>query len=124
LTITPSREKIGVWDPFIFIVRAAKSVTISTEIGNDGGQEGSYIADLKINGQTQDTKNITLRPGQSREVIFTVTENKPGHYVVQIGNLSGEFQTLVWVNWWLISGLIAAFGLLGWAIWYLRKRLR
>ncbi|MBE9513234.1 MAG: hypothetical protein IMY77_04205 [Chloroflexi bacterium] len=118
LTITPSQEKIGIWEPFTLMVRTAKSVTISTEIGNDGGQEGSYVADLKINGQTQDTKNITLRPGQSREVIFTVTENKPGHYVVQIGDLSGEFQTLVWTNWWLIGGLIAALTLLAWLTWY------
>ena len=115
----PSQEKIGVREPFTFVVRTGESATITASVSNDGGQEGSYIATLKINGQTQDAKEIALHPGQSQEVVFSVIENEPGHYVVQIDNLSGEFQTLVWTNWWLIAGLATAFGLLVWAIWYL-----
>ena len=61
-------------------------------------------------------------------VPFTVFGNETGHYVVQVDNLSGEFQALVWVNWWLIGGLITAFALLGWLAWYYgyyrRKHLR
>ncbi len=118
LKVVPSLEKIGIWNALTFVVRMGESVTITVNVGNDGGQEGSYVANLNINGQTQDTKEITLHPGQGQELVFTTIENEPGHYVVQIGDLSGEFTTLLWVNWWLIGGLIAAFALLGWLAWY------
>ena len=117
LTIVPSREKIA-WGALTFVVSAGRSVTVTTNVGNDGGQEGSYVANLKINGQTWDTKGITLGPGQSQAVDFSIRGNEPGHYVVEIGGLSGEFQTSVWVNWWLIAGLTAAFILLVWVAWY------
>jgi len=117
LTIVPSWEKIE-WGALTFAVSAGRSVTVTTNVGNDGGQEGSYVANLKINGQTWDTKEITLSPGQSQAVDFSVLDNEPGHYVVEIGGLSGEFQTSVWVNWWLIAGLTAAFILLVWVAWY------
>ena len=128
LTIVPNQKKIGVQEPFTFVVRAGESATITASVSNDGGQEGSYIATLKINGQTQDAKEIALHPGQSQEVVFTVIENEPGHYVVQIDNLSGEFQTSMWTNWWLIGGITAGLALLGWLAWYYgyhrRKHLR
>lgn len=102
------------------------NVTVTANLGNDGGQEGSYLANLKINGQTYDTKGITLSPGQSQTVDFRILDNEPGRYAVQIADLGGEFQTSVWVNWWLIGGLTAAFILLVWAAWYYgyyRRRL-
>ena len=117
LTIVPSLEKIE-WGILTFVISTGESVTVTTNVGNDGGQEGSYVANLKINGQTQDTKEITLSPGQSQGIGFSILDNEPGHYVVEIGGLSGEFQTSVWVNWWLIAGLTAAFILLVWVAWY------
>jgi len=117
LTIVPSWEKIE-WGALIFVVSAGRSVTVTTNVGNDGGQAGSYVANLKINGQTWGTKEITLSPGQSQGIDFSVLDNEPGHYIVEVGGLSGEFQTSVWVNWWLIAGLTAAFILLVWVAWY------
>ncbi len=128
LSVVPSLEKIGIWDALTFVVRIGESAAITANVGNDGGQQGSYVANLKINGQTRDTKEITLRPGQGQELVFSITDSKPGYYVVQIDNLNGEFTTLVWVNWWLIGGLTAAFVLLIWLAWYYgyyrRKHLR
>jgi len=117
LTIMPSLEKIE-WGALTFVLREGRSVTVTANVGNDGGQAGSYVANLKINGQTQDTKEITLSPGQSAGIAFSILDNEPGHYVVEIGGLSGEFQASVWVNWWLIGGLTAAFVLLVWVAWY------
>jgi hypothetical protein len=100
---------------------------VTANVGNDGGQEGSYLANLMINGQTHDTQAIFLSPEQSQAIVFTIPDNEPGRYVVQIGDLGGEFQASVWVNWWLIGGLTAAFILLVWAAWYYgyyRRRLK
>ncbi|GAI86724.1 unnamed protein product, partial [marine sediment metagenome] len=49
LTIVPSWEKIE-WGILTFVVGRGESVTVTTNVGNDGGQEGSYVANLKING--------------------------------------------------------------------------
>ena len=53
-----------------------------------------------------------------------IKTNIPGRHTIQMGDLRGEFETLVWVNWWLIGGLIAAFGLLIWLAWYYGYRRR
>jgi hypothetical protein len=43
---------------------------------------------------------------------------------VQVEDLSGEFQSVVWVNWWLFGGLIAVLALLIWLGWYYGYRRR
>ena len=125
LAIMPSLEKIQ-WGALTFVVRSGGNVTVTANVGNDGGQEGSYVASLMLDGQVLGTQKVTLGPGQSQTVDFSIRDNEPGHYAVQIGGLSGEFQTTVWINWWLIGGLIAAFILLVWVAWYYgyyRRRL-
>jgi len=118
LNIVPSQETVGVGQGLIFMVRTGESVTLSADVGNDGGQGGVYLADLKINGGTYKTEEITLGPGERQQITFTVSGNEPGRYIVQIGGWSGEFQTSVWINWWLIGGLASAIALLSWVAWY------
>jgi len=84
---------------------------------------------LKINGKVAGTKVITLKSGETQKVDFTVASNEPGSYLVEIGDfsgefqLSGEFQSSLWINWLLILGLCAGLGLLGLLVRYLQKRL-
>lgn len=106
----------------VFRVEAGESVTITANVINNGGAEGSYIARLELNGETIASQEISLQPGQSKQVVFVVTDNAPGQYSVQIGDLSGEFETLTWTNWWLIGGLIAGIGVLIWLTWYYYRR--
>jgi hypothetical protein len=106
----------------VFRVEAGESVTITANVINNGGAEGSYIARLELNGETLASQEISLQPGQSKQVVFVVTDNAPGQYSVQIGDLSGEFETLMWFNWWLIGGLIAGVTLLAWYYGYYRRR--
>jgi hypothetical protein len=116
LQITPSQFRI--WDPVTFVVKTGEEVAISAYVTNYGGQEGKYTAILKVNGATQATKEIILGSGQGQQIGFTLTENEPGRYTVDIGGLSGEFVTSVWTNWWLIGGIIAALIVIGWLTWY------
>ena len=120
LSIMPSFSKV--WELLTFVVRSGEEVAITLEVTNSGGQEGSYSAVLKINEATQASKEVTLRPGQSQKIAFTVAGNEPGSYVVEIGGLTGEFLSLLWINWWLTGGLIAALILLGWLVWYYGRR--
>jgi len=115
LSITPSFLKA--WERLTFIKRIGKEATISVEVTNTGGQHGSYAVNLITNGLLRETKETSLEPGQTQKIVFLVSENEPGDYTVQIGSLSGEFQSLVWINWWLLIGFAAVFILLCWLAW-------
>ena len=70
---------------------ANQPVTISTNVVNKGGQTGSYNLVLKINGEVEQTKAISVSPGVARPVTFTVTKAEPGTYVVEIGSQQSSF---------------------------------
>jgi hypothetical protein len=63
-------------------------------------------------------------PGDTERITFTISDNEPGIYLVQIGELEGDFLSELWINWWLISGFAVLLILLGWLAWYLIKRWR
>ncbi|HEY92606.1 MAG TPA: hypothetical protein G4O17_02530, partial [Dehalococcoidia bacterium] len=102
--------------------RIGEEVTITADVTNSGELEGNYTVVLTINGETQATQEISLGVGESEQVVFTVSGNQPGHYLVVIGSLSGEFVSSSWINWWVIIGIIAAVILLGWLIWHYTRR--
>lgn len=72
-------------------VEPGGEVTISAEVTNTGGTEGSYTAELKIDGVIEATKQITLAAGASQLLSFTVSRDTPGTYRVTWDELAGEF---------------------------------
>jgi type IV pilus assembly protein PilA len=120
LSIVPTLSKI--WEPLTFQIASGEEVTITVDVTNQGGQEDSFNAILNINGVKEGAKDVTLGPGQTQQIVFTLTDNEPGSYTVQIGDLRGEFITLLWFNWWLTAGLAAALILLVWLAWYYSRK--
>jgi hypothetical protein len=116
-----------IWQPVTFVTKTGENVTITANVANDGGQEGTYLVELKINGKTIDSQEVTLGTGQSEQVSFTLSGMEAGQYEVAVSGLSGEFTVLRTINWWLIGSIIAALILIGWLVWYRwfrRKKLR
>jgi len=122
LSIEPSVEKI--WEIVTFVTKTGESVTITANVVNDGGQEGTYTVVLKLNGETVDTKTVTLGAGQSQQVSFTVSGLDYGQYEVEVAGLSDEFTTSRAITWWLIIVLIVALGLIIWGVVWGRRRRR
>jgi len=122
LNIEPSVEKI--WEPVTFVTKTGESVTITANVANDGGQKGPYTVELKLNGETVDTKTVTLGAGQSQEVSFTVSGLDYGQYQVEVAGLTDEFTTSRTITWWLIIVLIVALGVIIWGVVWGRKRTR
>ncbi|MBA7601484.1 hypothetical protein ES703_08559 [subsurface metagenome] len=121
LNITPSVREI--WQPVTFVTKTGESVTISLNVANDGEQAGTYIVELKINGQTIDSQVVTLGAGQSEQVSFTLSGMEAGQYEVAVSGLSGEFTVLRTINWWLIGIIIAVLIILsGWLVWHFLYR--
>jgi hypothetical protein len=116
LNIVPSVEKT------IFVTKTGESVTITANVANDGGQGGTYTAQLKLNGQIVDTETVTLGAGQSKQVSFTVSELDYGQYEVEVAGLDGDFTASRTITWWLIIVIIAAIGLIIWGVVWGRRR--
>ncbi len=122
LNIAPSVEKI--WERVTFMTKTGETVSITATITNDGGEEGTFTAALKLNGQTVDTETVTLSAGQTKQVSFTRSGLDYGQYDVDVAGLSGTLTVSRAINWWLIIGLIAAIGLIIWGVVWRKRRRR
>ncbi len=123
LSIIPSEAKT--WKGLTFVSRYGEDAEITLDVTNTGGQSGTYQVFLLLNGERVDSTTVTVATGETQNVVFNVTGNEPGIYTVQIGELTGEFESSFWINWWLIAGFAVALILLIWLGFYLiRKQVR
>jgi len=73
------------------LVIADEVVEISVKVTNVGEESGTYTVNLKIDGATRDSKDVTLA-GQATDVVeFEVTETNAGTYNVEIDGATGSF---------------------------------
>ena len=79
LTITPSTLYTG------------ESVTISTLVTNSGKLKDTCQVTLRINNAEAATKDVTVVGGASQTVTFTIKQDVPGKYSVDIDGQSGVF---------------------------------
>ena len=66
-------------------------IIITAEIANTGGTQGSYVAELKIDGDTYQTEKVIMAPGADYMLVFKVSADSPGTYPVSLGELTGKF---------------------------------
>ena len=72
-------------------VKPGEKVTITAEVTNAGGTDGSYTAKLRINDVTEATRKVTVAAGASQLLSFTVVKDAPDTYKVSWDELSGQF---------------------------------
>jgi len=75
-------------------VEPGQQVTISINVANSGGETGSYNAVLYINGVAEASQSVSVAPGMTKNVIFTVTKSDAGVYDVSIAGQNGQFQVV------------------------------
>ncbi len=100
-------------------VEAGSPVDIKVNATNTGNVAGESRVELLVNNESVDSENITLGPGESTEVKFSHTEDKPGTYTVEVGGLSesyGVTEKAPFFSW------IATLGILGTAFVILRRK--
>lgn len=73
---------------------AGDAVVVSATLTNAGNTEGVYVADLSVNGVTEQSKTLALYPKSSQPLSFTLTKSEPGRYDVQLEELSTSFTVL------------------------------
>jgi hypothetical protein len=79
LEINPTEVDIG------------KDVVITAQITNVGGSQGSYTAELKIDGITNQTEKLIISVGTDYMLVFKISKGLPGTYKVALGDLTGQF---------------------------------
>jgi hypothetical protein len=82
LIINPTQAKVG------------DVVRISVSVMNTGSAEGTYTAELRINGVLTGTQTVTLQAGWSHMVTFYFTPESDGTYSVEIGGLTGSLSVV------------------------------
>jgi len=85
-------------------VKPGEEVTISINVTNTGGETGSYNAVLYINSVVEDSQSVSVAPGMTKNVIFTVSKSDAGVYDVSIAGQSGQFE-VVGGGWSGVGGL-------------------
>ena len=75
-------------------VKIEQPVTVSADLRNVAETEVTYHCCLLCQGTEAATQDITLAGGAAEAVTFTLSQNTPGIYEVQLGNLSASFKVL------------------------------
>jgi len=68
-----------------------QAVEVSVNVANTGGESGSRAVALYINGKAEQSQTVTVAPGSSQNVVFTVTKATPGTYNVRVEGQNGQF---------------------------------
>ncbi|MCL0060992.1 DUF916 domain-containing protein [Dehalococcoidia bacterium] len=113
LAVTPDRVLVG------------EEATISVNVENIGNIEGTYTVTLIINDIVEATEEVTIAPGETKTVTFTVSRTEAGTYNVVIDELTGIFTVRTPIPWTVILigvaiALLLAILLAG--VFLLRKR--
>ena len=72
-------------------VDSGEKVVITATIANVGGTQGKYTAELKIDGITSQTEKIIIPAGTDHMLVFKISGDLPGTYMVALGDLTGQF---------------------------------
>ena len=73
------------------VAAVGQPVTVAANIANDGGVGGNYNVELKIDGQVEQSRMVSVGPQTAYPVSFTVAMEEPGTYTVDIGGQQTSF---------------------------------
>lgn len=73
---------------------SGETTTVTVDVTNIGGTEGTYTATLKIDGVEVETREVTVAASAKETLTWRITEEAPGTYHVAMDGLSGSFKVL------------------------------
>lgn len=104
--------------------KAGETVNVSAKIENNGKVEAIYTARLKLNQFLRDTREISVKPGEKRELNFSLADLPPGEYVVDLDGLTASFSIpgYSFVSPVVLLAIVAALEAIVITLLLLRKR--
>ncbi len=70
----------------------ADTVSISERVENTGMVEAVFTARLKLNQALRDSREVSLKPGEKRDVAFPLGNLQPGSYVIELDGQTASFE--------------------------------
>jgi hypothetical protein len=120
LTITP--QSVKYWLFPTFFVRMGGSVIVTVQGNNSGELAGSYVLDYFVGDKLVSSTTGSLSANQSLQITNGLDNIEMGRHVIRVAGMTGEFESSLWINWWLIGGLFAAVVVALWYLVYRQKR--
>ena len=74
------------------VVQVGMSVNINCVAFNATSEAGTRLVELKVEGESMATQEVTLEPGESTPISFTVTPTAAKTYSVSVDGLYGSFK--------------------------------
>jgi hypothetical protein len=71
-----------------------EEVVIVATVSNNGGSEGTYVAELKVNGVANQSEKVSFPAGAKYNFVFKLTKDEPGIYNIAVGDLTGKYTVL------------------------------
>jgi hypothetical protein len=76
-------------------IAPGEKVAINAKIVNTGDVDGTYNAQLKVNGVVEAVGAIDIPAGGSREVMFNTSKDLVQSYTVSLDQMAGQFEVVV-----------------------------
>jgi len=67
-------------------ITTGEKATIEVEIRNNNAKDATYNVPLMVDGVADDRKSVTLAPGATELITFTLTRSQPGTYSISVGS--------------------------------------
>lgn len=90
----PAEFELGALNISPSEVISGEATTVTADVENIGGSEGTHTATLKIDGVEVETKGVTVAPGAKETVTFSVTKEAAGNYQIGVDGLTGTLRVL------------------------------
>ncbi|KXA98009.1 hypothetical protein AKJ37_01740 [candidate division MSBL1 archaeon SCGC-AAA259I09] len=74
------------------VIKPKEPVTVTIDLINTGAVRGDKTVELKVNEKITERRTVTLLPGESKTIEFTILKEKEGTYEVTIGEMSKSFE--------------------------------
>lgn len=95
------------------IAQAQGSARVTAQAASDGGAEGSYSLDSRVDSVTEATTLVSLTPADGQIASSRVTIDKAGTFHMAPGGLSSEFGLLLPLIYWIITAFLVVGALIG-----------
>jgi hypothetical protein len=92
--LAPAEMKLSALNVNMEQANPGEEVIVTASLSNIGGTEGTYIAELKINGTAEQSEKVVLPAGANYNCVFKLSKKDPGQYAVALGDLVGKFEVL------------------------------
>jgi len=73
-------------------VEPGEAVTLTIEVANTGGMEGDYSLVLEVNGEYEESVDVTIAAGETASVSFTLSKEQPGTYTVSVNGITAGYE--------------------------------